>query len=119
MGSRAAGNRAKRPIMIGCRLRAADCVPRGVQAHGSGPARYAAGAQCAWRPDAAGSLQSAAASLLLQDRRTFLESLALGMLAPAWMHRATRKRTSMYLAYTSFAVRMLQGRDILDSTAAA
>jgi sugar phosphate isomerase/epimerase len=28
-------------------------------------------------------------------------------------------RTSMYLAYTSFAVRMLQGRDILKSTASA
>src|SRR6187200_3344141 len=55
----------------------------------------------------------------MTDRRTFLESLASCMLAPAWMDRATRKRTSMYLAYTSFAVRMLQGRDILKSTAAA
>src|SRR6187200_3375066 len=55
----------------------------------------------------------------MTDRRTFLESLASCMLAPAWMDRATRKRTSMYLAYTSFAVRMLQGKDILKSTAAA
>lgn len=32
---------------------------------------------------------------------------------------AAERHTSMYLAYTSFAVRMLQGRDILKSTAAA
>lgn len=54
------------------------------------------------------------------DRRTFLVTLAL---APPAIARArlddSARRTSMYLAYTSFAVRMLQGRDIMQSTAAA
>jgi 3-oxoisoapionate decarboxylase len=48
-------------------------------------------------------------------RRAFL-GLAIAM--PLARRRAG-DRTSMCLAYTSFAVRMLQGRDILKSTAAA
>jgi 3-oxoisoapionate decarboxylase len=70
-------------------------------------------------------------------RRTFLRALALGALlgpnagstgasgarppsgAQSQPGSAAQIRTSMYLAYTSFAVRMLQGRDILKSTAAA
>ena len=74
----------------------------------------------------------------MTGRRTFLQAIALGALLPrgvraeappgAWRpcsvsasssERTTPGRTSMYLAYTSFAVRMLQGRDILKSTAAA
>jgi sugar phosphate isomerase/epimerase len=74
----------------------------------------------------------------MPDRRAFLQALALGALLPPGVpagaprtsgrraaasaprsERTTGGRTSMYLAYTSFAVRMLQGRDILKSTAAA
>ena len=56
----------------------------------------------------------------MSDRRRFLATLAAGALAPLAGARARAAgRTSMYLAYTSFAVRMLQGRDILKSTAAA
>jgi len=74
----------------------------------------------------------------MPDRRAFLQALALGALLPPGVpagaprtsgrrtaasaprtERTTEGRTSMYLAYTSFAVRMLQGRDILKSTAAA
>jgi sugar phosphate isomerase/epimerase len=52
------------------------------------------------------------------DRRGFV----VGLLASPWLAiraRAARPATSMYLAYTSFAVRMSQGRDILESNAAA
>jgi 3-oxoisoapionate decarboxylase len=73
----------------------------------------------------------------MTGRRTFLRALALGALLPpngrstgasgprrsSDPHpepgRHSSIRTTMYLAYTSFAVRMLQGRDILKSTAAA
>lgn len=56
----------------------------------------------------------------MTGRRTFLKTLAFGAVAPAQVLRgAAGASTSMYLAYTSFAVRMLQGRDILKSTAAA
>ena len=74
----------------------------------------------------------------MTDRRAFLQAIALGALLPPGVpagaprtagrpaaasaprsERTTGGRTSMYLAYTSFAVRMLQGRDILKSTAAA
>jgi sugar phosphate isomerase/epimerase len=62
--------------------------------------------------------------------RTRREFLGLAMAAPAFAKATAGKlgasittkagdRTSMCLAYTSFAVRMLQGRDILKSTAAA
>jgi sugar phosphate isomerase/epimerase len=51
-------------------------------------------------------------------RRDLLKSLSLLATAPlARLPAATRSR--MCLAYTSFAVRLLQGRDILKSTAAA
>jgi len=55
----------------------------------------------------------------MTSRRFFLQSLALGALAPVGTHAAPRGRTSMYLAFTSFAVRMLQGRDIMKTSAAA
>ena len=51
----------------------------------------------------------------MTTRRAFL---AVVMAAPLGL-RAVGDRTGMCLAYTSFAVRMLQGRDILKSTAAA
>ncbi len=56
----------------------------------------------------------------MTSRRAFLGALAASTLTPVG-RRPIRAagRTSMYLAYTSFAVRMLQGRDILKSTAAA
>jgi 3-oxoisoapionate decarboxylase len=50
----------------------------------------------------------------MTTRREFLE---LAIAAPLAL--GAGDRTSMCLAYTSFAVRMLQGRDILKSTAAA
>lgn len=55
-------------------------------------------------------------------RRTFLATLALGPPAAALAGQTSSvaaRRTSMYVAYTSFAVRMLQGRDIMKTTAAA
>jgi sugar phosphate isomerase/epimerase len=52
------------------------------------------------------------------SRRSFLASLAAGGAAFAARPRAAEP-SRMCLAYTSFAVRMLQGRDILKSTAAA
>ena len=74
----------------------------------------------------------------MTDRRAFLQAITLGALLPPGVpavapritgrpapamplrsERHDREPTSMYLAYTSFAVRMLQGRDILKSTAAA
>jgi 3-oxoisoapionate decarboxylase len=74
----------------------------------------------------------------MTDRRAFLQGIALGALLPAAVRAealaaawhlpsdsgspsegTSPERTSMYLAYTSFAVRMLQGRDILKSTASA
>ena len=74
----------------------------------------------------------------MSDRRRFLQAIALGAVLPPRVttaapgaperrasgnpprsERTIEGRTSMYLAYTSFAVRMLQGRDILKSTAAA
>jgi 3-oxoisoapionate decarboxylase len=74
----------------------------------------------------------------MTDRRAFLQAITLGALLPPGVaagaprttgrpaaarplrsERTNGGRTSMYLAYTSFAVRMLQGRDILKSTAAA
>lgn len=56
----------------------------------------------------------------MTGRRTFLATLALGAVTSRSTHQAAPpRRTAMYLAYTSFAVRMLQGRDILKSTAAA
>ena len=53
-------------------------------------------------------------------RRALLARVSAAALVP-WHARAAAAegRTSMYLAYTSFAVRMLQGRDIMKSTAAA
>ena len=50
-------------------------------------------------------------------RRAFLASVPVAALASRV--RAEREGSGMCLAYTSFAVRMLQGRDILKSTAAA
>ena len=50
-------------------------------------------------------------------RRELLKSLPLLMAAPSV--GVAGARSSMCLAYTSFAVRMLQGRDILKSTASA
>jgi sugar phosphate isomerase/epimerase len=50
-------------------------------------------------------------------RRAFLASVPVAALATRL--RAEREGSGMCLAYTSFAVRMLQGRDILKSTAAA
>lgn len=57
----------------------------------------------------------------MTDRRTFMAALLGGAGAVVTAHRgaAAARQTSMYLAYTSFAVRMAQGRDILKSTAAA
>lgn len=52
------------------------------------------------------------------SRRVFLASLAAGSATLAARLRAAES-SRMCLAYTSFAVRMLQGRDILKSTAAA
>ena len=52
------------------------------------------------------------------SRRGFLASLAAGGAAFATRRRVAES-SRMCLAYTSFAVRMLQGRDILKSTAAA
>jgi 3-oxoisoapionate decarboxylase len=51
------------------------------------------------------------------NRREFLQSLQ--MLAAVPLLAAAGDRSRMCLAYTSFAVRMLQGRDIMKSTAAA
>jgi len=51
------------------------------------------------------------------SRRAFLASVPLAALASRV--RAEGEGPGMCLAYTSFAVRMLQGRDILKSTAAA
>ena len=51
----------------------------------------------------------------MSTRRSFLASL--GISAVAALAPAAAGRTSMYLAYTSFAVRMRQGRDILKGTA--
>jgi sugar phosphate isomerase/epimerase len=51
-------------------------------------------------------------------RREFLSAIAAGAALPV-SRQASASRTHMCLAYTSFAVRMLQGRDILKSTAAA
>jgi hypothetical protein len=51
-------------------------------------------------------------------RRTFLKAMALGVLAPVRAARAAGG-TSVYLAYTSFAVRLAHGRDILGGTASA
>lgn len=64
------------------------------------------------------------------DRRAFLTAVGLGVpgltvrglasQAPAVTRTgASAARTSMRLVYTSFAVRMLQGRDIMQTTAAA
>jgi len=53
----------------------------------------------------------------MMTRRTFLELATIGL--PAVTFAKADSRTTMCLAYTSFAVRMLQGRDILKSTAAA
>ena len=54
-------------------------------------------------------------------RRAFLATMAgAGLKARRGASPAAAgRRTSMYLAYTSFAVRLAQGRDILKSTAAA
>lgn len=52
------------------------------------------------------------------SRRVFLATLAAGSATLAARLRAAES-SRMCLAYTSFAVRMLQGRDILKSTAAA
>ena len=54
----------------------------------------------------------------MTDRRTFVAALLTSPLLAVPTGRATA-HTSMYLAYTSFAVRLSQGRDILKSTAAA
>ncbi len=54
---------------------------------------------------------------MLTTRRDILKSLPLAAAVLARPAAATRSR--MCLAYTSFAVRLLQGRDILKSTAAA
>ena len=67
---------------------------------------------CALGPGAGSRGESHARMI---TRRAFL-GLAIAM--PLARRRAG-DRTSMCLAYTSFAVRMLQGRDILKSTAAA
>lgn len=55
----------------------------------------------------------------MTDRRAFMTALVAGALVAGRRGTAAAARqTSMYLAYTSFAVRMAQGRDILKSTAA-
>lgn len=55
----------------------------------------------------------------MTDRRAFLTALAFTPGAAIFTRQDARvRRTSMYLVYTSFAVRMLQGRDIMKSTAA-
>ncbi len=55
----------------------------------------------------------------MPDRRRFLTALALAPGAAVAIQDTPVRRTSMYLVYTSFAVRMLQGRDIMKTTAAA
>jgi 3-oxoisoapionate decarboxylase len=56
----------------------------------------------------------------MPDRRTFLATLTAGLLSPRLRAQApAARRTALHLAYTSFAVRMLQGRAALGSTAAA
>lgn len=52
------------------------------------------------------------------SRRRFLHSIAAAALASGRRLRAAPSTTRMCLAYTSFVVRMLQGRDILKTTAA-
>lgn len=52
----------------------------------------------------------------MPTRREFLGTISLGALG---LRLPTENRTTMCLAYTSFVVRMLQGRDILKTTAAA
>jgi 3-oxoisoapionate decarboxylase len=61
------------------------------------------------RDDPAATLQIAS------TRREFLIAITAG----AVLHLRAEARTTMCLAYTSFVVRMLQGRDILKTTAAA
>jgi sugar phosphate isomerase/epimerase len=54
------------------------------------------------------------------DRRTLLAMMASALVvAPAARARAAERQTSMYLAYTSFAVRLRQARDTQHGTAAA
>ncbi len=54
----------------------------------------------------------------MPTRRQFFQTIAASA-AVNWRGLAAPSVTTMCLAYTSFAVRMLQGRDILKSTAAA
>ena len=54
----------------------------------------------------------------MTDRRAFMTALLGGAVLAGRRGMAAAHQTSMYLAYTSFAVRMAQGRDILRSTAA-
>jgi sugar phosphate isomerase/epimerase len=54
------------------------------------------------------------------DRRTFVKMMAAGVLGAPMARQPMRAgRSSMWLAYTSFAVRMRQGRDLLQGNAAA
>lgn len=55
----------------------------------------------------------------MTDRRSFVAALLGGPWLAARAGVSAGHATSMYLAYTSFAVRMSQGRDILKSNAAA
>ena len=52
----------------------------------------------------------------MPTRREFLTVITAGAVA---LRLPAEARTTMCLAYTSFVVRMLQGRDILKTTAAA
>jgi sugar phosphate isomerase/epimerase len=53
------------------------------------------------------------------DRRRFIAALLAAPLLTTRRGRGAERATSMYLAYTSFAVRMAQGRDLLKTNAAA
>lgn len=53
------------------------------------------------------------------DRRHFLAAMMAAPVLATRRSQAAGRTTSMYLAYTSFAVRMAQGRDLLKGNAAA
>ena len=58
----------------------------------------------------------AATPQIAPTRREFLIAITTGAVG---LRLPSETRTTMCLAYTSFVVRMLQGRDILKTTAAA
>ena len=55
----------------------------------------------------------------MTDRRGFIGALVAAPWLATRRSQAAGRTTSMYLAYTSFAVRMAQGRDLLKTNAAA